>query len=127
MRAELGNAFSAGILAFGLTIFAAIPICRAEDPTDAVAQFRAGYLYERGDGVTRDYNEAMRLYRLSAAQGNPVAEFRIGYLYEKGLGVVQDDVQAMQWYKEAAAQGNQPAGNRLAVLKIKHAQHRSRA
>src|ERR1700755_2927692 len=123
MRAKFGNSFSAAILGLGLTIFAAIPVCRAEDPTDAVAQFRTGYLYERGDGVPKDYNEAMRLYRLSAAQGNPVAAFRIGYLYEKGRGVAQDNTQEMQWYKDAAAQGNHPAGNRLAVLKAKHAQH----
>jgi TPR repeat protein len=79
-----------------------------------------GYLYERGDGVAQDYKEAMRLYLLSAAQGNAVAQFRIGYLYEKGWGVPQDDAQAMQWYKKAAAQGNQPANSRLTVLKVKH-------
>ncbi len=92
----------------------------AADPTDALAQFRIGYLYERGNGVAQDYKEAMRLYRLSAAQGNDVAEFRIGYLYEKGWGVDPDELQAMQWYEKAAAQGNQPAASRLAVLKVKH-------
>ena len=109
-------------LAFGFASFASVSNSFAEDPSDAIAQFRAGYLYERGDGVTQDYKEAMRLYLLSAAQGNAVAEFRIGYLYEKGLGVAQDDAQAMQWYGKAAAQGNQPANNRLAVLKVKHPQ-----
>lgn len=117
------RAFFLGVLALGLAAFAPVPRCHAEDPADALAQFRTGYLYERGDGVARDYTEAMRLYRLSAAQGNPVAQFRIGYLYEKGWGVAQDDDQVMQWYEKAAAQGNQPAGSRLAVLKVKHAQH----
>ena len=91
----------------------------AADPSDAVAQFRVGYAHERGDGAPQDYAEAMRLYQLSAAQGNDVAQFRIGYLYEKGFGVPKDDAQAMQWYEKAAAKGNKPATNRLAVLKAR--------
>ena len=109
-------------LALGFASLTAISNSFAADPSDALAQFRVGYSYERGDGVTQDYKEAMRLYLLSAAQGNAVAEFRIGYLYEKGWGVTQDDTQAMQWYGKAAAKGNQPANSRLAVLKVKHPQ-----
>jgi TPR repeat protein len=112
------------LISVGLVlVFAALAAIRpsyAEDPKDAIAQFRVGYMYERGDGVVQDYKEAMRLYLLSAAQGNAIAQFRIGYLYEKGWGVTQDDAQAVQWYGKAAAQGNQPANNRLAVLKVKH-------
>ena len=107
-------------LSFALALGLFAPPAFAADPSDAVAQFRTGYAYERGTGVSQDYKEAMRLYLLSAAQGNPVAQFRIGYLYEKGLGVAADDAQAMPWYEKAAAQGNQPAINRLAVLKAKN-------
>ncbi len=106
--------------ALALGSLADVTASHAADPSDARAQFRAGYLYERGDGVARDYNEAMRLYQLAAAQGDAVAQFRIGYLYEKGLGVPQDDAQAMQWYEKASAQGNEPANSRLTVLKVKH-------
>lgn len=120
----LHKTWLSAMLAVGLAAFAAIQPGYAEDPTDAIAQFRAGYLYERGDGVARDYKEAMRLYLLSAAQGNPVAQFRIGYLYEKGWGVAQDDAQAMQWYAKAAIQGNSPASSRLSVLKTKHPEPR---
>ena len=120
------NSFRRMLLSFALTAsfgsIAALSPSFAADPTDAIGQFRSGYLYERGDGVAKDYKEAMRLYLLSAAQGNAVAQFRIGYLYEKGLGVAQDDTQAMRWYEKAAAAGNQPASSRLAVLKIKHSQ-----
>ena len=117
MPRKLRNAFA--ITAFCFTALAGVSAWAA-DPADAIAQFRIGYAHERGDGVPKDYVEAMRLYRLSAAQGNDVAEFRIGYLYEKGFGVPHDDLQAMQWYEKAAAQGNQPATSRLAVLKAKH-------
>jgi TPR repeat protein len=105
---------------FGFTVLMAVPAAWADDPADAIAQFRIGYAHERGDHMKVDYAEAMRLYRLSAAQGNPVAQFRIGYLYEKGLGVAEDDAQAMQWYEKAAAQNNEPAISRLAVLKAKY-------
>jgi TPR repeat protein len=121
MRRSFSHAFCVVALTAG---FVGIQPCYAEDPPDSLAQFRTGYLYERGNGVVQDYKEAMRLYLLSAAQGNDVAEFRIGYLYEKGLGVVPDDAQAMQWYEKAAARGNQPAASRLAVLKVKHGQSR---
>jgi TPR repeat protein len=122
MRTRLRKTLFQIALAFGFASFAAISSSFAEDPSDAIAQFRVGYLHERGDGVTQDYKEAMRLYLLSAAQGNAVAEFRIGYLYEKGWGVAQDDAEAMDWYGKAAALGNQPATSRLAVLKVKHPQ-----
>jgi TPR repeat protein len=120
MRRDLRKSLLSVGLALGFAALAAIPPSYAEDPTDPIAQFRVGYLYERGDGVAQDYKEAMRLYLLSAAQGNAVAQFRIGYLYEKDWGVPQDDAQAMRWYKKAAAQGNQPANSRLTVLKVKH-------
>lgn len=109
-------------LALSFASLAGVSASFAADPSDANGQFRAGYLYERGTGVPQDYKEAMRLYLLSAAQGNAVAQFRIGYLYEKGFGVTPDDAQAMQWYAKAAAQGNEPATSRLAVLKVKHPQ-----
>ena len=120
MRHDVRKTLLSVGLAVGLAALAAIPSSYAEDPTDPIAQFRVGYLYERGDGVAQDYKEAMRLYLLSAAQGNAVAQFRIGYLYEKGWGVTQDVAQAMQWYRKAAALGNEPANSRLAVLKVKH-------
>jgi TPR repeat protein len=120
MRHGLRKLLMPVFLSLGLSTLAAIAPGHAEDPSDPIAQFRSGYMYERGDGVAQDYKEAMRFYLLSAAQGNPVAQFRVGYLFEKGWGVMQDDAQAMQWYTKAAAQGNPTAKSRLAVLKVKH-------
>ena len=36
---------------------------------DANAQTNLGVMYETGRGVPKDYNEAVRLYRLAAEQG----------------------------------------------------------
>ena len=37
---------------------------------DAKAQFNLGYIYDIGQGVPRDYAEAVKWYRLAADQGN---------------------------------------------------------
>ncbi|MDR3528265.1 MAG: tetratricopeptide repeat protein [Rhizomicrobium sp.] len=80
---------------------------------ESIAEFRIGYSYERGQGMAKDYAEAMRHYLIAAAEGNPVAEFRIGYLYEKGLGVSPDPVLARQWYAKAASHGDDHAQRKL--------------
>jgi len=45
----------------------------AAEQGDASAQCNLGYMYEHGKGVPQDMTEAVRLYRLSAAQGNSSA------------------------------------------------------
>jgi len=42
---------------------------KAADQGDAESQFDIGYLFEQGDGVLQDLEEAARYYSLSAAQG----------------------------------------------------------
>ncbi len=37
---------------------------------DAAAQISLGVMYEYGEGVTQDYAEAMKWYRLAAEQGD---------------------------------------------------------
>ncbi len=39
----------------------------------AAAQFNLGYKFEKGQGVAQDTAEAIRWYRLAAAQGDAVA------------------------------------------------------
>ena len=43
------------------------------DRGNAEAEFYLGVMYARGIGVEQDISEAMRLYQLSAAQGNAQA------------------------------------------------------
>ena len=51
-------------------------------------------MYENGLGVPKDDKEAVKWYRLSAAQGNALGEGHLGIMYADGRGVPQD-------YKEA--------------------------
>jgi hypothetical protein len=72
---------------------------------DARAETRLGSMYDLGQGVPRDYSEAMCWYRKAADQGDAHAQYDIGYLYERGRGVPQDYTEALRWYHKAADQG----------------------
>lgn len=49
--------------------------------------------------------EAVKWFKLSAAQGYAEAQYRLGWMYEEGNGVPQDKNEAMKWYKLAVAHG----------------------
>jgi len=70
-----------------------------------------GYLYRLGEGVSRDYNEALRLLRLSADQGNSLSQNNLASMYENGIGVSIDLNEAVRLYKISADQGNSPASS----------------
>ena len=82
---------------------------------NAYAQVLVGTLYSDGQGVTQNYEEAVKWYRLAAAQGNDWAELFLGAMYSDGEGVAQDYVEAVRLYRLAAAQGNALAQSNLGV------------
>ena len=67
------------------------------------AQFYLGSLYEKGDGVPRNYAEATKWYEKAAVQGDADAQFSLGLMYATGDGVPQDDVRAYLWFTLAVA------------------------
>ena len=73
---------------------------------NAKAQFELGLMYSKGKGVTQDYKEAARWYRLAAKQGLAIAQNFLGSMYSDGQGVTQDYKEAAKWYRLSAAQGN---------------------
>ena len=73
-------------------------------------------MYAEGKGVPQDYQEAVKWYRLAAAQGYAPAEYSLGVAYEKGQGVAQDYREAVKWYRLAAARGNELAQVNLGVM-----------
>ena len=72
----------------------------------ADAQFNLGLSYEIGQGTLQDYAEAVKWYRLAAAQGNVVAQHNLGGMYSNGRGVLQDYTKAHALYNLAASKGN---------------------
>jgi len=63
-----------------------------------------------------DYQEAVKWYRLAAAQGYAPAQYNLGAVYALGEGVPQDYRKAVHWYRLAAEQGNAVAQSSLGVL-----------
>lgn len=59
-------------------------------------------MYEKGNGVTKDYVEAARWYEKAAEKGDKSAQFNLGYAYQHGEGVSQDYAKFVLWYKKSA-------------------------
>jgi TPR repeat protein len=108
-------------------------ILEAAERGDAEAQNRLGWMYEQGDGVERNREEAEKWYRKASAQGNgearerldellwlvehfrmanqgnACAQYALGkmYAYSGGHGHLESDpVEAMKWYRKAAEAGH---------------------
>jgi len=73
-------------------------------------------MFDCGQGVAQDYAEAVRLYRLSAAQGRADAQTKLGNMFHFGKGVAQDHAEAIRWYRLAAAQRYEPAETYLKMM-----------
>ncbi|MBC7149099.1 MAG: SEL1-like repeat protein [Rhizobium sp.] len=83
---------------------------------DPLALFEIGARYTDGRGVTSDFAEAAKWYRLSADKGFAPAQYRLANLLEKGTGVPRDIQAAKALYQKAADAGNASAMHNLAVL-----------
>ena len=64
----------------------------------------------------QDYKEAVRLFRLSAEQGNAEAQYNLGNMIFAGYGVPQDYKEAVKWYRLSAEQGLAQAQYTLGVM-----------
>jgi uncharacterized protein len=69
-----------------------------------------------GRGVPRDYDEAIRRFRLAAEKKNPRAQYSLGAMYQNGWGVPKDYSEAIMWYRLAAAQGSSGAQSMLGLM-----------
>jgi TPR repeat protein len=79
-------------------------------------QLNLGFAYFYGSGLPRDRVEAVRWYRLAAAQGDAMAQRLLASAYELGEGVPRDYVQAYAWYSLAAAQSDADAREKLNLI-----------
>ena len=71
-------------------------------------------MYDNGYGVPEDDAEALRLYRLSAAQGFAAAEYNLGVMYDNGEGVPEDDGRPHAGIGFPPSRGSLPLSTTLA-------------
>lgn len=77
----------------------------AVEKGDARAQCYLALLYNNGIGVDMDYQEGLRLLRLSTGQGNAQAFYILGYSYYNGRGIIQNYEEAYYNWLLASALG----------------------
>ena len=85
---------------------------------DPKAQQVLGVMYQNGQGITKNSQEALNWFRLAAASGNEAALYPLGLMYATGAGVVRDDVQALKWYRLAAQRGQPNAQYQLGIMSL---------
>jgi TPR repeat protein len=73
-------------------------------------------MIENGQGVVKEYAEAVKWYRLAAQQGNEFAQYNLGVMYANGQGVVKDYAEATKLFRLAAQQGHKTAQYNLGVM-----------
>ena len=84
---------------------------KAAKKKDSDAMNDLGDMYYYGNGVQKNYNEALHWYKLSSESEkstfslNASAINSIGNMYFKGTGVQQDFQKALDYYQKAATQG----------------------
>lgn len=76
---------------------------------DAAAQYGIGEKYAKGDGVSKNMEEAVKWLTKSAEQGNADAQMSLGALFVSGRGVPKNSTEAAKWYRLAAEQGRPAA------------------
>jgi len=85
---------------------------------NAQAQQALGVMYENGQGVTKDENLALSLYRQAAANNNESAQYLLGTLLEKKSGLINNQNEAIKWYRLAATNGHPSAQYKLGQLEL---------
>jgi len=89
---------------------------QAAEKGQAVAQYRLGTLYERGQGIAADGAKAVHWYGLAAAQGNRKAMHNLAVAYASGIGGKKNMAEAARWFAKAASLGLSDSQFNLAVL-----------
>lgn len=77
----------------------------ATDQKLAEDHLKAGTMYYNGDGVPKNYDKALTLFKLAADQGHAEAQYNLGIMYDNGHGVPKNYDTAVKFYKLAADQG----------------------
>ena len=87
---------------------------KSAEQGDADAQDKLGLMYYNGQGVPKDYKEAVKWYTKAAEQGDDSARTTLG-LCTTMEKVFRGRKEAVKWYRKAAEQENAIAQYNLGV------------
>ena len=76
-----------------------VDLRKAAEQGRAAAQCGLGDCYYFGNGVSKDYAEAVKWYRKAAEQGYADAQYKLGKCYYYGYGVSEDCTAATKVYR----------------------------
>ncbi len=82
---------------------------RKADQGDVDAQYNLGIIYYHGEGVPRNYEEALSWFHKAAEQNDADAQYNLGFMYGRGEGIEKSHAQSVAWFKRAAEQGHKGA------------------
>ena len=85
------------------------------EESNVAAQYTLGWLYESGQGVKQNNQQAAYWYTKAAKQGDVAAQYVLATMYNKGKGLPVDHSQAVYWFTKAANQGDAIAQFKLGV------------
>ena len=83
------------------------------------ALVRIADYYRTGDqaaGIPRDYERAIRIYRLATTYGHPAAQYALGVMSLRGQGLKKKPDQGLKWLMAAARKRYAPAEAKLGDL-----------
>ena len=80
--------------------------CIADEYGHPKALLEKAYALGSGTGVEQDRERALKLYKISAAQGSNVAQYNVGIYYANGYGCEKNMEEAFQWYLKSAKNGD---------------------
>ncbi len=79
-------------------------------------------MHWNGTGTAKDYDKAVKWYRLAAHQGLADAEYSLGISYRLDLGVKKEHAETMYWLGRAARQGHKDARYVLGDIHLRQRQ-----
>lgn len=84
----------------------------------SAAQANLGIMYRKGDGVARNYPEAVKWLEKSASKGNIIAMLNLASMYQNGEGVIPNLGLAYSWYNLAADRSQDTAQKKEAMSNV---------
>ena len=73
-------------------------------------------MFQRGQGVKKNYIISFNWFKQSAEQGYTPAQVSLGYIYDQGMGTPADKVSAFMWWEIASSNGDSDAKTLLQIL-----------